>query len=59
MFLLTGGVGLKNSIPNPVSGWFLDKSWDEMCRLNELKSYHGIPVIITINNTFYWHFTFF
>ncbi|VVC38423.1 Dynein heavy chain, coiled coil stalk,P-loop containing nucleoside triphosphate hydrolase,Dynein heavy [Cinara cedri] len=42
MFLLTGGVGLKNSIPNPVPDWLLDKSWDEMCRLNELKTYHGI-----------------
>lgn len=52
MFLLTGGVGLKNSIPNPVPGWFLDKSWDEMCRLNELKTFHGIPIIITANNTF-------
>jgi len=42
MFLSTGGVGLKNNIPNPAPDWLLNKSWDEICRLDELKSYKGI-----------------
>lgn len=41
MFLTTGGVGLENTIPNPGPGWLLDKSWDEMCRLDEITAYRG------------------
>lgn len=41
MFLRTDGAGLKNTIPNPGADWFLDKSWNEMCRLDELNAYNG------------------
>lgn len=41
MFLVTGGVGLKENIPNPVSNWLPDKNWDEICRLDELNAFTG------------------
>ncbi|NXG19392.1 DYH7 protein, partial [Grallaria varia] len=36
MFLLTGGVGLKNEYQNPAPSWLSDKSWDELCRASEI-----------------------
>uniref|UniRef100_A0A803V3Y9 Dynein axonemal heavy chain 12 n=1 Tax=Ficedula albicollis TaxID=59894 RepID=A0A803V3Y9_FICAL len=36
MFLLTGGVGLKNEHKNPDPSWLSDKSWDELCRASEI-----------------------
>ncbi|KAM9856226.1 dynein axonemal heavy chain 12 [Aulostomus maculatus] len=42
MFLLTGGVGLQNTIANPDPSWLQDKSWDELCRASNLAGLQGI-----------------
>ncbi|KAI4463384.1 dynein heavy chain family protein [Holotrichia oblita] len=38
-FLLTGGVNVDNTLPNPASSWLTDKSWDEICRVKELEAF--------------------
>lgn len=42
IFLMTGGVSIKNNIPNPGPNWLLNKSWDEICCLDELIAYNGL-----------------
>ncbi|XP_054243607.1 dynein axonemal heavy chain 12 [Indicator indicator] len=49
MFLLTGGVGLKNMYKNPDPSWLPDKSWDEICRASEIPALKGLRSHVSEN----------
>lgn len=38
IFFLTGGVSLDNTFKNPII-WLQNKSWDELCRLDNLPKF--------------------
>ncbi|XP_022919154.2 dynein axonemal heavy chain 7 [Onthophagus taurus] len=40
-FLLTGGIQVENPYPNPSDGWLNDKSWNEICRVSDIKAFAG------------------
>ena len=39
MFLLTGGLGEADPMPNPAPEWLVDRAWKELCRLSKLPSF--------------------
>ncbi|KAM8834259.1 LOW QUALITY PROTEIN: dynein axonemal heavy chain 12-like [Synchiropus picturatus] len=42
LFLLTGGVGLRDAGANPQPSWLPDRSWEQMCRAERLPGLRGV-----------------
>ncbi|XP_072386040.1 dynein axonemal heavy chain 7 isoform X2 [Diabrotica undecimpunctata] len=61
LFLLTGGVGGETTTPNPCPTWLLDRSWNEICRLDNISAFNGFSSTIlrdaTIWKEMYDNFT--
>lgn len=54
MFLLTGGIDVENPCLNPSPEWLSNKSWNELCRLDELVSpFNGIIESFVQENDFW------
>ncbi|VVC27190.1 Hypothetical protein CINCED_3A023641 [Cinara cedri] len=41
IFFITGGISLDNPLKNPI-GWLTDKSWNELCKLDDFPKFKGI-----------------
>ncbi|CAB3257081.1 unnamed protein product [Arctia plantaginis] len=52
LFLIMGGICVQNPNKKPFE-WLSDKSWDEICRLNDLPTYNGFMNDF-VNNTSMW-----
>lgn len=52
IFFLTSGISLNNPFKNPIS-WLQDKSWDELCRLDNLPKFKVMHVFNIKRYTIY------
>jgi hypothetical protein len=41
IFLLTGGLGGGELLPNPAPAWLMDSSWRQVCQLSSLPNFSG------------------